>query len=287
MKIFLPNKTNSGVNGGATFIRNFKKGMADKVTFVDEVENCDVLFIASPMTVDKEDVYKAKKLKKGIALRIDNIPRKSRNRRNTPHERIKEYAQLADVVIYQSEWAKQYCYPISGDGTVIYNGVDTSVFFPPTSSEEEAGKNNYLFAYHGKNDHKGFWHAHYIFQQEFRKNKNAHFYFIYDFKSEQAELENANFDFWNGEKYLQYPVLSDPSQMSELMRKCKYLIYPSICDASPNIVLEARACGCEVIGYPDKTMSGTAELLDPSLDITLERMCEEYLGVFQIILQVV
>jgi glycosyltransferase involved in cell wall biosynthesis len=170
---------------------------------------------------------------------------------------------------------------------VIYNGVDTKIFTPPDKTGEELRKNNYLFAYHGKNEHKGFWTAHYLFQMAFRKNPKAFFYFIYDFRSEQKELENAKFDFWNGEGYLQYPVLSHPEQMAELMRKCKYFIYPSICDASPNVVLEARACGCEIIGYPDKSMSGTAELLDPKLDISLERMCEEYFGVFQLVLQVV
>jgi glycosyltransferase involved in cell wall biosynthesis len=264
-------------------MRNIRKGLADQVTFVNENEEYDILFIASPMAVEKSEVHLAKQMGKKIVLRIDNIPRKSRNKRNTPHERIREYAELADMVIYQSEWAKNYCSPLAGDGTVIYNGVDTSIFYPPTEPKEDI----YLFAYHGKNEHKGFWHAHYLFQMEARKNPNAWFYFIYDFRSELQELQDANFDFWNGEKYIHYPVITDPNEMAKLMRRAKYFIYPSIADASPNVVVEARACGAEVIGYPDKTLSGTAELLDPKLDISLERMCEEYLGVFQLVMQVV
>jgi glycosyltransferase involved in cell wall biosynthesis len=281
MKIYIPHKTNSGVNGGNTFIRNITNGLSGKVEFVDTVGECDILFIASPMAVEKIEVYLAKKSGKQVVLRVDNIPRKSRNKRNTPHERMKEFASLADVVIYQSEWARDYCYPLCGLGTVIYNGVDTKVFYPPKDPKE----NLYLFAYHGKNEHKGFWHAHYIFQKEFRKNPEAWFYFIYDFRSELQELADANFDFWNGEHYLHHPIITDPEAMANLMRRAKYFIYPSICDASPNVVLEARACGCEVIGYLDKTMSGTAELLDPKLDISLERMCEEYLAVFNMVLQ--
>jgi len=180
MKIYIPHKTNSGVNGGATFWRNIINGLSDRVHFVDELTDCDILFIASPMAVEKEEVMQAKRSGKKIVLRVDNIPRKSRNKRNTPHERMKEYATLADVVVYQSEWARDYCYPLCGDGTVIYNGVNGSIFYPPTEPKEDI----YLFAYHGKNEHKGFWNAHYIFQQEFRKNKNAWFYFIYDFRSE-------------------------------------------------------------------------------------------------------
>ena len=112
-------------------MRNITKGLADRVVFVDNLIDCDILFIASPMAVDKEEVFLAKRSGKKIVLRVDNIPRKSRNKRSTPHERMKDYATLADIVIYQSEWARDYCYPLCGMGTVIYNGVDGSIFYPP------------------------------------------------------------------------------------------------------------------------------------------------------------
>lgn len=279
MKIYCPNVKEGGIGGGWTFLRNFRKGLADRVHFVNTWQECDIFFITGITITDSNELYEAHKNGKKIVLRVDNVPRKSRNRRSTPHERLKEFAGLADVVIYQSEWAKDYCFPLCGDGPVIYNGVDTSVFKP---NPEIQDPNRYLFAYHGKNEQKGFWAAHYAFQMEFRKNRNAIFTFIYDHGKDTEELRNANFDFWQGEKWEHLEKITDPLDMVELMQRSKYFIYPAICDASPNVVLEARACGLEVIAPAPKNMAGTQELLDLD-DITLERMCDEYHGVFQLL----
>lgn len=282
MKIYCPsNKGEDAVGGGWTFLRNFKKGMADKVHFVNSWQECDIFFITGITIVDKNELHEAHKAGKRIVLRVDNVPRKSRNRRSSPHERLKEFAELSDVVIYQSKWAKDYCYPLCGDGTVIYNGVDTSVFRPDPSKQV---KNRYLYAYHGQNEHKNFWEAHLRFQYIFREDRESQFWFIYDFRSNLPELEAANFDFWQGEKYAHLPKCENAHDMADVMQQCGKLIYPSISDASPNVVLEARACGLEVVFPAARELAGTQELLDPNLDISLERMCDEYFGVFQLVL---
>jgi len=280
MKIYAPNIKADGIGGGWTFLRNFKKGM-NMVHFVDKWEDCDIFFITGITIVDKNEVIEAKKAGKKIVFRVDNIPRKSRNRRNTPHERMKEIADLSDVVIYQSEWAKKYCYPITGNGAVILNGVDTSIFKKTKESDSDR-ENNYLFVYHGKNEMKQFWLAHYYFQMIFRDNPQAKFLFIYDFKRELPEMQEANFDFWNGENYEYLPKIDNPEDMASLMRECKYLIYPSISDASPNTVLEARACGMEILYPAPNNLAGTQELIELD-DITMERMCEEYYGIFKLL----
>jgi glycosyltransferase involved in cell wall biosynthesis len=281
MNIYAPtNKPLSEIGGGYTFHRNLRKALNDRVFFVDRWQDADVILISGVTMVPEGDIREAHKAQKPIIFRVDNVPRMSRNGGRKIHERMRDYAQLATVVVYQSKWAEQYCYPLTGDGTVIYNGVDTELFKPATVKPSDPV---YLFAYHGKNEHKGFWHAHYIFQQEFRKNKKARFIFIYNFKKELDELQNANFDFWNGESYEHYPTVSSPQEMAELMRECTHFIYPSIADASPNVVLEARASGLEVIGYAESFLSGTEELLAPNLDISLERMGDEYMGLFEIV----
>lgn len=229
--------------------------------------------------VPESEVYEAFKANKPIVFRVDNVPRKSRNKRSTPHERMRDYARMASVVVYQSNWASMYCQPITGEGTVIYNGVDTDLFKPVIKETDPI----YLFAYHSQNEHKNFWQAHYLYQLEHRDNPKSEFWFIYDFRGDLPQLESANFDFWNGEKYRHLPQVTSPEAMAALMQQCTHLIYPAIADAAPNVVLEARASGLEVIGYPDPIMSGTAELLDPKLDISLERMGDEYMGLFEII----
>ena len=287
MKIYIPNTSKQTVGGCWTWLRNFKKAMQKyDVHFVDCWEDCDVLLIAGVTITNPHEVREAKKNGKAIVHRVDNVPKKSRNKRNTPHERMKELSDLSDVIIYQSNWAKNYCKPLCGDGTVIYNGVDTDIFYPPKKEDKLKNHSRYLFAYHGKSELKGFWTAHYIFQQMHRThNGQCDFHFIYDFGRDLEELKNSNFDFWNGETFSHLPKVDDPNDMADIMRNCSALIFPSVADASPNTVLEARACGLRVIGYPSEELSGTKELLDPNLDISLERMGEEYWGVLLLVCQ--
>jgi len=283
IKVCIPNISKAQIGGGFTFLRNIKEGLKREVEFVDKMEDCHIYFIAGPTIVDPHEVRKARELGKQVVFRVDNVPRKSRNRRSTPHERMKEFADLSTVVIYQSEWAKEYCFPLCGDGEVIYNGVSDKLFHPNEDMRPK-DKTIYLYAYHGKSELKQFWKAHYIFQMEFRKNPKAEFWFINDFGRDLPELRASNFDFWNGEKWKHLYKAENPTEMARIMKQCSYLIYPSILDASPNLVLEARASGMEVIGASDREFSGTKELLI-GLDISLERMCEEYLSLFKLIVQ--
>lgn len=276
MKIYAPAKTESGVNGGLTFLRNLKKGLADRCQFVNSWQEADIFFITSVTLIDLGELLEAKKAGKKIVFRVDNVPRNSRNKRLTPKpaERMKMFAGLADLVIYQSEWARAYCSPLCGDGTVVYNGVDQEIFYPDLSKQDP---NKYLFLYHGKNELKQFWLAHFYFHKAFVKNQSAEFYFINQFPSAEEEiLQKSDYDFWFGEQYTRLPLITDPHKLADLMRQCKYLIFPSTLDAAPNTVLEARACGMEIIGAAIPELAGTQELMDPKLDISLERMCDEY-----------
>lgn len=283
MKIYAPAKTESGVNGGLTFLRNLKKGLSDRCQFVNTWQEADIFFITSVTLIDLGELLEAKKAGKKIIFRVDNVPRNSRNRRlhPKPAERMKLFAQMSDLVIYQSEWARDYCYPLCGDGTIVYNGVDQAIFYP---DDKQQDPNKYLFLYHGKNELKQFWLAHFYFHKEFVKNREAEFYFINQFPSAEEELlQNADFDFWLGESYHRLPVIDDPQKIADLMRQCKYLIFPSTLDAAPNTVLEARACGMQIIGAAPAELAGTQELLNPNLDISLERMTDEYFHLFQFI----
>lgn len=280
MKLYVPNNKPDGIGGGYTFVRNLRKGMAGKVELTDRWQDCDVMFIPGVTMVERDDVEQAHLAGKPIVFRMDNIPRKSRNKRSRVYDNIKRYAELAELVIYQSDWAADYCRPMSGDGTVIKNGVDPSIFYP---AKDKPDHDRYLFAFHGKNDVKGFWIAHYLFQRYFRRDPKAEFWFIYNFKGELGEQVGASYDFWNGEKIKHLDPVTTQEEMAALLRQCTHLIYPAYCDAAPNQVLEARACGLEVVGMLDKEWSGVSEMLGPALDISLERMCDEYLAVFTLV----
>lgn len=285
IKVYIPNKSKQSIGGGWTFLRNLKKGLKGRVEFTDHWQACDIVFIMGVTVIDLEELRQAQEHGKKIILRVDNVPRKSRNRglRPNPAERLKIIAQMADIVIYQSEWSKRYAGPLCGSGEVIYNGVDTDIFHDTENPDQER-KNRYLYAYHSRgNELKQFWLAHYYFQLEARKNPQAEFWIINNFGAEWPDLLNANLDFWNGEKWKYLGVVEDSGLMADIMRKCQFLIFPSTVEACPNTVLEARACGMKVLYPASSLVSGTEELLKDDLDISLSRMSDEYYSLFQLI----
>lgn len=288
MKVYIPNNSQQTVGGGWSFLRNIGKALSPRgVQFVNSWQECDVMLICGVTMTDTSEVHEAKRAGKGIIFRVDNVPRKSRNRRNTPHERMKEFAKLADIVIYQSEWAKNYCYPLCGEGVVIYNGVDTNIFKKP---EKKPKEEVYLFMYHGRSDLKQFWLAHYYFQMVHRANKAAEFWFTYEFKKELQELQDANFDFWNGEPYIHLPVQPTQEAVAKVMQQCTHFICPYTVEAAPNTLLEALHCGLNVVGTV--SMDGISvggvkeylELYEQGYDFSLTRMGEEYYGLMRIII---
>lgn len=242
---------------------------------MDNWQECDVVLVAGVTLVDLGEIKEAKAAGKPIVYRVGNVPRKSRNRRNTPHNRMKELAGLADIVVHQSEWSKKYCFPLVGDGPVIYNGADPEIFSP---AEKKPETERWLFAYHNKNETKNFWTAWFLFSMRFRENPNAEFWFAYDFGRDDEELVNAGFDFWNGEKFRRVDRPQTPEEMADLLKQCTHYVHPAHMDACPNAVLEARSCGLEVVGAAPAELAGTIELLDPNLDVSAERMAQEYIA---------
>lgn len=290
MKIYVPNTSKQSIGGGWTFLRNLEKGLGKYgVQFVDRWEDCDVILIVGVTITDPYEIEKAVLAGKKAALRVDNMPRKSRNRNNTPHERMKQLADMCELTIYQSEWSREYCKHVAGDGTVIHNGVDEEIFYPAKQKPEN---DTYLFAYHGKSELKQFWLAHYYYQMVHRENPKSEFWFIYDFGRDLPELQRSNFDFWNNETYMHVPKQHSAEDMAKIMRQCTHLTCPYTVEAAPNTVLEARACGLEVVGYVRGldtgdgmeylSTGGVKEYVDLA-DISLERMAEEYYGVLSLL----
>lgn len=288
MKVYIPNNSQQSVGGGWSFMRNIGRALAPHgVSFVNTWQECDVVLIVGVTMTRTGEIEEAKKAGKSIIFRVDNVPRKSRNSRNTPHERMQDFARLADVVIYQSEWAKEYCMPLCGDGTVIYNGVDTDVFKKPEKKPKDPV---YLFMYHGRSELKQFWLAHYYFQMVHRVSREAEFWFTYEFKRELGELQDANFDFWNGEPYIHMPIQPTPEAVANVMQKATHFICPYTVEAAPNTLLEALHCGLKVVGMVEMdgvSVGGVREylkLFEDGYDFSLQRMGDEYFGLMRVII---
>ena len=79
----------------------------------------------------------------------------------------------------------------------------------------------------------------------------------------------------------EFGVVSSRKELAKIYRSADALIFPAFADACPNVVLEARASGLQIIGV--NYVGGTKELLDLK-DISLERMGQEYLSLFRLCL---
>lgn len=244
MKIYLANNSKQKVGGGWTFLRTFEKYLAKAgEQVVQSADDADVVFLSGATMVDRDTFDGWKKQGKKIVLRVDNIPRNSRNR-NTGTSRLYDFAQGADLVIYQSFWAKDYIKPfILRDGPVILNGADTDFFNTTGVKQPKDGQPQYAYVQFNRDETKQWHQAWYEFIMAFRKNNQAHLWIIGQFSPENVEY---NFDFFMGEKFKYQGVIDDPSHMAEFMRSTDVLYLPYYNDACSQTMIEALMCGCVV-----------------------------------------
>jgi len=302
MKIHLANDSKQlSLGGGWTFIENLKESMklinAD-VEFTDYA-NSDIYFVSGASMVTRDSIKLAKKDGKKIVLRVDNIPRNSRNR-NTGTTRMYDFGQLADHVIFQSEWAKQKVMPLLDsynldisnehnkymygveerkkffcecNSSIIMNGVNTHIFNPDGDKLDNPHNERYLIVRYNRDNNKRLEEALDIYSDMWLLDNDIDLYVVGQYS---RELVAGYFDFYMGERFTMHGVVTNREQLAALYRSCDTLIYPSYSDACPNTVMEARACGLEII---HNGHGGIPEVMAET-DITLERMGKEYLKVF-------
>jgi len=281
IKVYLPPRALSGIGGGWTFTRNIQKALRGSIEFSHELNDCDIYFIPGLTLAERQEVLRAKELGKKIVLRVDNIPRNSRNR-NTGTSRLYDFAKLADVVIYQSEWAKRWIMPfIKKDGPVILNGADTEIFKPEGEKISREGDPQFLYSRVSTNETKRWEKAWYDFQRIYFKNPNAHLWIVGKFSPQQIEYK---FDFFGGaeKRYRYFGIIENPEEMAKIYRSADYLLYPYYLEACSNTLIEAKLCGLEILYSGDDDESSALEILRASRqDLTLEAMGKKYLEVFK------
>lgn len=280
MKIYLPNDSQQGLGGGWTFRRNLEKGLIQighEVT--NNLSEASVALVASPTMVTKETIQQIKQSPAKLVVRLDNVPRNSRNR-NTGTSRLKSFAQQADAVVWQSEWARGYLMDfIEREGTIIYNGVDTDIF-NETGPRADFGprENIYLYSRFNRDETKNWEKAWYRFQLISRENHDARLILVGNFSPEQIEYD---FDFFRGEKYDYLGIIQSPDDMAKIMRGCGSFLATYFNDCYSNTYQEALACG---MGLLEADMSGgTPELLKNGI-ISLKQMAQEYEKLFESLL---
>lgn len=253
-----PNRTGGGWTASRYLVNHF--GQTD-------YNKADTYFITGASTVERGAAEQAKRDGKRIVLRVDNALRNSRNR-NTGMTRLYDFAQMADLVIYQSQWAKNFLMPFTKrNGAVILNGVDTKVF---NSNNRNAPEGSYLYARSSRDEGKNWTGAWYKFVELHNANPNATLEIAGKFSRENLEY---NFDFYNNE---QYRFVGEQPSLVDSFRRNKYFLYSFINDACSNTLLEARASGCEIVDVYGALQTGGAKEIMECEDISIERCMREY-----------
>jgi glycosyltransferase involved in cell wall biosynthesis len=247
------------------------------------VEEADICLVAGVTMVTRETIDKIKGLGKKLVVRLDNVPRNSRNR-NTGTSRLKEFSQKANAIVWQSEWAKWYLQDfIAKPGLIIYNGVDTEVFGPDGDKYDFKGKPVFLYSRFNRDETKNWEVAWYEYQLIQRANREAKLVLVGNFSPEQMEY---NFDFFRGERFEYLGIVDNQKEMAKIMRSCDYFLATYFNDCFSNTYLEALCSGVKLTRI-SKT-GGTSEMLGlwetrGREFFSLKRMVEDYLNLFGIL----
>jgi len=281
MKIFIPNRAKQGIGGCWSFVGNLTKALADTVEFVDVLEDCDIYFIPGPTIAERDEVKKAQVLGKKIVLRCDGVPEAHRNR-NTGWSRLRDYAKLADQVIYQSEFIKRTIGRlVQRDGVVIYNGVDQSICKPDGEKYPKKGSPSILHVGFRKDENKRPEEVIVRFREFKMDNSKAFLQFAGNFPTYLKEYQFGMLDFVKGKDWDYAGIITDRNELAKIMRSHDYLAYTALADPCPNVLIESLSCGLKVLWLND--YGGQKEIVDnwEKVDWSIQRMGRQYLEIFK------
>lgn len=274
--ICLPSYDEQALGGGWSFISNLKTAIPDYFT---DYEHADTFFIPSASMVSRDEVYQAKQDGKKIVLRCDNIIRNSRNR-NSGMTRMKDFADWSDLVIYQSEFARDLLDPYlrTKNNTVILNSCNELYFHYPTQEYKLAGVSRYLYARSSTDETKNWDIARISFQ-----NVQGPKSLTIIGKPFKEDMSLYNYDFYQGENVRYLGEIRDKNTLGDIYRDHDYLVYSYFQDACSNTLIEGLCSGLKILNcYGMAETGGAPEILEKFREFGqnyffLERMGMEYI----------
>lgn len=284
MNVHIANYSEQQVGGGWSYIANLMNGCQQLggVSFVD-YEKAEIYLIPSASMVQREQVKMAKADGKKIILRVDNALRHSRNR-STGMSRLWDFAEMADEIVFQSEWAKQVIgkeYLQTDRGSIIVNGVNQEIFNMNQRTEDLTAR--FTYSRYNRDETKNWEMARYIYQQAvYTADVPCQLNILGRFSD---DLRSNNFDFYQDEAYRFWGVQPAP-MVSQILQNTDYFIYTYFNDACSNSLIEALCCGCEIVDtYNMLDTGGSAQIMDIFNDVGVKyfnhlRMAREYIEVF-------
>ena len=270
-KVSLLNEAKGGKGGGWSFVDNFIFGLGKQYT--PNMDEADTLLIPSASMVSRGTVEKYYGQKK-IILRVDNYLKNSRNR-GTGMSRMKDYAKMADVIVYQSEWARGYLQPIleyKEKSRVILNGSNEYIFNKDGEKyPDDIFSPRYLYVRMNRDETKGWHLAHYTYQVIQRQEPNAQLWIVGAFSPENLEYK---FDF--DKERINFFGIVNPSELAKIYRSCDQLLFPYFNDACSNVLNEAILCGLKIRDCYGMTETGGSPEVINSHGRTIGDMLKQY-----------
>lgn len=290
MKVALPVDSKQGLGGGFTFQRNLAEGLKRiGVEVVEDAFQADIALFCGVTMVTKETFRALRDSNVKTVVRLDNVPRNSRNR-GSGTSRLKNFSQQADAIVWQSIWAKGYLESFIDPEkklkeAIIYNGIPTDIFKPLGDrldlDQGEDLDHVYLYSRFSRDETKMWEVAWYEYQLIQMRDPKAKLIILGRYSN---DIRENGFDFFRGENVKYLGVYDNPHQMATLLRSVGWLIAPYFNDAFSNTYVEALCSGVKL--YKPHMSGGTPEMIDlfnahGREFFSLERMAQDYKEFFE------
>ncbi len=205
----------------------------------------------------------------------DWLSRRGNRKRNRP---IVRNLALADEIVYQSEFSRQATWKFitpTPPGAVIFNGVDTRQFAPPSPRIRDDRLVNILIS-HSYRPHKRLHEAMRIIAELKRRDAARRWHLhvaggddglSIPYAQQVMQAEGLGPDVVTFYGKLPY------DHLFELYGRCDFVLGLSFWDFCPNVIVEALACGLPVLGVD---FGGIPELTGEAGRLVKEEIAFDY-----------
>ncbi len=254
--IYIPFPTEqNSIGGPQTFMRNLQKGL-NKLDYHynSSTNNADGMFF--PISADLKKIKSIKKQGGKIIQRLDGIfyPSKHGKKFIKQNKSIKKiYCDLADYIIFQSDYSKQQVFTMFGekdtaDYSLICNGADTDIFFPDQNLSSIERSDIIKFITTGNFRNPDMLDP-VITAMDMLKTKG------YNFELEViGPITTPARDYILAKEYIKNYKTTSQNTIAEALRKSHIYIYSHLNPPCPNSVIEAIASGLPVVGFDSGSM---------------------------------
>ncbi len=244
--LFIPFNDYTQIGGVSSFMRNLK-GFMDKngLKYTNNIDNADTIFFPVAYDINKLTSVKASR-DVTVIQRLDGVfyPSAHSTQQLEFGEIMKRiYLEIADFIVFQSEYSKEQCFYMFGEKaveqyTIIVNGVDKKIFYPKPLSHRN---DKLVFTTSGN------------FRESVMLEPVVK---ALDLLSKDISFElkvigpvEKSLRKFLERKYINYLGTTTHTELAEQLCASDVFIYSFLNPACPNSVIEAVSTGIPVVGF--------------------------------------